>query len=490
MQPQGAPLARGGLNVLRHRPNVIWTSVPVALALVAVAVIALFAYERVTRDVVQQRDTELAKISAAWLSEGLGRYSQILQNITTSDDLSSLEPARLSSALEVAENHLSVFDAGTVVYNTDGQSLWPQRSADEQRGIEFPAPSEFDRVRRTLRPAFSDVFRDAISGDDVILVGVPILGSDNQFRGVLAGMFTIRYSLVGAMHAEALELKAGRTGFAYLVDGNGRVIYHQDGSLVGESLADAEPVARATGGETGALVTKDATGRDIVAGFAPVPGTRWALITQERWENVVGPIQGQSRLLLGTLAGGSLLAVAVAYVAMGRTLKPIRDLTGGAQRIASGDFDYVIDARAGDEVQELAQQFNTMAGSLKESYTNLEQRVADRTEALGESEERYRTLFEDSKDAIFISDVHGKVIDANQAALDIFGFTKAEAIGSDVGDRYVDQEDWERFRQEILQGGGSVRDFEVKLRKQDGTEMDCLLTATRHRDEDADGGGI
>ena len=490
MQPQGAPLARGGLNVLRHRPNVIWTSVPVALALVAVAVIALFAYERVTRDVVQQRDTELAKISAAWLSEGLGRYSQILQNITTSDDLSSLEPARLSSALEVAENQLSVFDAGTVVYNTDGQSLWPQRSADEQRGIEFPAPSEFDRVRRTLRPAFSDVFRDAISGDDVILVGVPILGSDNQFRGVLAGMFTIRYSLVGAMHAEALELKAGRTGFAYLVDGNGRVIYHQDGSLVGESLADAEPVARATGGETGALVTKDATGRDIVAGFAPVPGTSWALITQERWENVVGPIQGQSRLLLGTLAGGSLLAVAVAYVAMGRTLKPIRDLTGGAQRIASGDFDYVIDARAGDEVQELAQQFNTMAGSLKESYTNLEQRVADRTEALGESEERYRTLFEDSKDAIFISDVHGKVIDANQAALDIFGFTKAEAIGSDVGDRYVDQEDWERFRQEILQGGGSVRGFEVKLRKQDGTEMDCLLTATRHRDEDADGGGI
>ena len=86
--------------------------------------------------------------------------------------------------------------------------------------------------------------------------------------------------------------------------------------------------------------------------------------------------------------------------------------------------------------------------------------------------------------------MHGKVIDANQAALDIFGFTKAEAIGSDVGDRYVDQEDWKRFRQEILPGGGSVRDFEVKLRKQEGTEMDCLLTATRHRDEDADGGGI
>ena len=53
-----------------------------------------------------------------------------------------------------------------------------------------------------------------------------------------------------------------------------------------------------------------------------------------------------------------------------------------------------------------------------------------------------------------------------------------EAIGSDVGDRYDDPGDQDRFRQEVARSG-SVRDFEMKLRKNDGTVMDCLVTATR-----------
>ena len=101
-------------------------------------------------------------------------------------------------------------------------------------------------------------------------------------------------------------------------------------------------------------------------------------------------------------------------------------------------------------------------------------------EALRESEERYRTLFADSRDAIFISSAEGKVIDANQAALDLFEFTNKQALESDVGDRYVDLADQDRFRQEISDAG-SVRDFEVRLRKRDGAEIDCLLTATRSR---------
>ena len=104
-------------------------------------------------------------------------------------------------------------------------------------------------------------------------------------------------------------------------------------------------------------------------------------------------------------------------------------------------------------------------------------------EVLRESEERYRTLFEDTRDAIFISSADGKVIDCNRAALELFGFTEDQAIGSDISERYVDSTDRERFREEISRAG-SVRDFEVKLRKRDGTEMYCLLTATRRRAED------
>ena len=130
-----------------------------------------------------------------------------------------------------------------------------------------------------------------------------------------------------------------------------------------------------------------------------------------------------------------------------------------------------------------------MASTLKESYADLERRVDVRTEELSESEERYRALFEDTRDAIFISSADGKIIDCNQAALDLFGFTVDQAVGSDIGERFVDAVDRERFREEISRSG-FVRDFEVKLSKRDGTELHCLLTATRRRAEDGSSLGV
>jgi len=373
---------------------VLWTLIPTALVLVIVAIITLYAYERVARDVVQQRDTELARISAARLSEGLRQYSQILQSIAAEEDVQSMEPARLSSALEKAQNQLYVFDAGVVIYNSKGVAVCSERLSAERQGAIFPVPSEFDKVRRTLRPALSDVFQDTTSGKDVILVGVPIVGSGGEFKGVLAGMFEMKYPLLGAIYAEVLQLKAGRSGYAYLVDGNGQVIYHPDGSQVGRNLAATVPVMRVIKGETGAVLTEDTTGETVISGFAPVPGTGWGLITQERWGNVVGPIRGYSQLLLALLVVGGVISGALIFFAIGRILKPVKDLTRGAQRIAGGDFDHTITAKTGDEIQALAQQFNSMASALKESYTDLEEKVQERTRGERRRAEQLRAINE------------------------------------------------------------------------------------------------
>ncbi|MCJ7809583.1 MAG: PAS domain S-box protein, partial [Desulfobulbaceae bacterium] len=50
-------------------------------------------------------------------------------------------------------------------------------------------------------------------------------------------------------------------------------------------------------------------------------------------------------------------------------------------------------------------------------------------EAILRSEERYRTLFNESRDAIYITSREGIFMDANQAALELFGFTREELIG-------------------------------------------------------------
>jgi PAS domain S-box-containing protein/putative nucleotidyltransferase with HDIG domain len=111
--------------------------------------------------------------------------------------------------------------------------------------------------------------------------------------------------------------------------------------------------------------------------------------------------------------------------------------------------------------------------------------VTDRvraTEALKESEERYRALFEQSRDAISITTQGGRYVDVNPAFLALFGYTRDELMQTTAASLYANPEDRERF-QEHIERSGAVKDYELRLRRKDGTEMDCVLTATVRRDD-------
>ena len=102
---------------------------------------------------------------------------------------------------------------------------------------------------------------------------------------------------------------------------------------------------------------------------------------------------------------------------------------------------------------------------------------------LRSNEEKYRTLFEDSRDAIFVMTTDAAIVDINQATLDLFGYTREEMLKLGLADIGVNQEQFVGF-QNLIGGQGSVRDFEVNLTRKDGTVMECLLTATLRRDDE------
>ncbi|MCX5817296.1 MAG: PAS domain S-box protein [Proteobacteria bacterium] len=104
-------------------------------------------------------------------------------------------------------------------------------------------------------------------------------------------------------------------------------------------------------------------------------------------------------------------------------------------------------------------------------------------EDLKESERKFRILFEDSRDAIFMTTSEGKFINANKAFLDLFGYTRDGLAEITAGHTYFNPSERARFRAEI-EAKGAVRDYEVMLRKKDGTVMHCLLTATTRRAND------
>ena len=105
-------------------------------------------------------------------------------------------------------------------------------------------------------------------------------------------------------------------------------------------------------------------------------------------------------------------------------------------------------------------------------------------ERLRNSEERYRTLFEESKDVIFISTINGRFLDINPAGVELFGYaSKAELLEIDIArDLFGNAEERENFRTAFLRDG-FVKDFECRLKRKDGRMLIMLETATAVRNE-------
>lgn len=104
-------------------------------------------------------------------------------------------------------------------------------------------------------------------------------------------------------------------------------------------------------------------------------------------------------------------------------------------------------------------------------------------EELRKSEERYRSIFDESRDMVYITKTDGKFVDVNHAGLSLFGYSREEMIGMDVLKIYVNPEERAVFQKEIKEKG-YVRDYEIRFRRKDGTEIDCVLSSTLWKDKE------
>ena len=262
------------LTHVRLRTRILaWSFVPSAVILFAVAVVAVYAYSRVTEQEAVQRNQELARLSAANLAAEISQFSLDLGSLTRQSDIAGGRSGRQEAALAAAANKLSIFDAGTIILDAHGilAAAWPKRPADI--GKDWASRPYFVQLLRSPRPVYSDITRDGVGGAQVITVAVPITGPQGEFNGVLAGMFRLGATSVSALYGDIAKLRVGVSGDVYLVDGSGRVIAHPDPALVGTDLTSQKVVRRVVSGQTGAERTRDLNHRDVVAGYAPVPGT-------------------------------------------------------------------------------------------------------------------------------------------------------------------------------------------------------------------------
>ncbi len=165
-------------------------------------------------------------------------------------------------------------------------------------------------------------------------------------------------------------IRVGKTGTAFVVDRNGRLVAHPNISLVLQG-ADESTAAHLRALQAAKLaaveapvMTADVAGRTVLAAMAPIAGVDWMVFAEQPISEAYAPIRAALwRTGLLVLAGAAF-ALALAYMLARRMTGPIHKLEEGAARIGAGQFDRKIEIATGDELERLAARFNQMAGEL------------------------------------------------------------------------------------------------------------------------------
>jgi len=167
------------------------------------------------------------------------------------------------------------------------------------------------------------------------------------------------------------------------------------------------------------------------------------------------------------------------------------EVRSASEAVRAGAFDYLAKPISSDAIRKVIRNavktktLNDEKKRLEEEnrkyQEHLEELVEERTQEVRESEKKYRLLFEESIDAIYLTNLDGTMIDCNPALLELFGYTKKEMIGLNVRESYLNPKDRDGLRKQISENG-FVKNFEVKLCRKDTTDIDCSINAVARRD--------
>jgi PAS domain S-box-containing protein len=148
---------------------------------------------------------------------------------------------------------------------------------------------------------------------------------------------------------------------------------------------------------------------------------------------------------------------------------------------ATGSEEIAVEAmKAGlnDYVLKSPKHFSRLPAAVRMSVEQIWQR-----QALQEAENRYRSLFDRVPVGLYRSTPSGKFLDANPALVRLLGYPNREALMAiNVGHLYVSPEERQQW-QATVEHEGVIQDFEVRLRRNDGTIIWVRNNATTVKDE-------
>ncbi len=393
-------MGRSAESDARPRRRLIWKYVALVAALVAAALVTsgltelYFSYQD-NKDALTRIQSEKARSAAASIDQFLDPILIQIRGVAR-------PPVdRGTKGLDEREvNYLRLFDrvpdVSQVSYlDASGREALrvSQFEVAVRRSGKDASNEQRFRVARSKGPYLGEVyFRRGSRPHMTISVAEAAPG-----RGVVAAEIDLRF--VGDVISNA---RVGSAGYAYAIDGRGRLVAHPDINLVLKktSFASLPQVRAALEGVTpearSVTTGRDFNGGEVLSASQSIDRLGWRVFVEEPLSEAFAPLKSAIWRTAFLLIAFLLLAIATSVLLARRLVRPIESIQAAAAKIGSGALDQRIDIATNDELGALAEEFNRMATQLQESYAGLEQKVEERTrelaKALAELDEKSREL--------------------------------------------------------------------------------------------------
>jgi class 3 adenylate cyclase len=172
------------------------------------------------------------------------------------------------------------------------------------------------------------------------------------------------------------QLDVGNAGSAFVIDSNGLLIAHRDISLVLRktdlSTSQQMMAAQSTESAEAGGIMEGLDGEKVLSSHAPIETLDWYVFVESPLSQAFAPLYDSLLRTAVLILGGVVLSIVAGAFLARRIVQPIQALQHGVSRIAEGELDHDIKVRTGDELEQLADEFNEMSVKLRQSYDNVE----------------------------------------------------------------------------------------------------------------------
>ncbi len=367
----------------------VFIVLPLTLLLFIVAFGGLSLHQQAMRSMVGERDQRATRAAAAAISKQLNHRAAAVRNLVLQASVTETPEHALndlSFMLPEFDGGLAVFDAnGVLLASTNAADIWEARAVHER----LATPNQTWDISNEA--PFLPLFTDPVSNDNLLLV-VAAEPDGLIAVGAFSPMQLIREVLADIFSADDQAV-------AFVIDGNGRILY-QVGSLpLSESdMAQHPGVTSALRGESGTTYLSH-NGDEHVIAFSPVSPVNWALVIEEPWRAVADPLLRATELAPLVLVPVIIVTLTALWFGVRQIVQPLQSLERKATELGWGDFEAISESVGGiGEIQRLQNELIHMAQKVKVGQQSLRGYLGAVT--TGQEEERRRLARELHDDTI------------------------------------------------------------------------------------------